>query len=81
MSVKSEIVEEESGEEDLTFPVLMKDQKETVVLFISESEGTVVRSGLSEVYGEGHTTRDWLSVHNKSCWSKFTGKIVLQNDD
>ena len=73
--MKSEVIEEEM--EDIEYPCLMV-YKNTgcVILFESEGCGVVVNPDKHLVYAIGYYSKDW----KMGCYSKFEGKVILQND-
>lgn len=61
------------------FPILMSYEDDSfVVLFSSETEGTVVWANEKEEYRAGHYSDFWDSIGSKS-WKPFTGRIILEN--
>lgn len=66
---------------NLEYPVLMKYEESTkpfVVLFTGPNCGTVIDAGSSN-YNVGYYSAGWSSVTYDSTWTKFHGKVTLEN--
>ena len=63
----------------LRYPVLMQavDNKH-IVLFSSETEGTVLHGGESHML-IGHHCEYWKPATNRDNWTPFTGTLPLRN--
>lgn len=61
------------------FPILMSYEDDSlVVLFSSETEGTVVWAEKGESYSPGYHFEDWNNINSES-WKPFMGRIILEN--
>lgn len=62
------------------FPILMSCEDDSfVVLFSSETKGTVVWAK-EETYISGHYSEEWDHIDTYSdSWKPFTGRIILEN--
>ncbi len=61
------------------FPTLMSCEDDSfVVLFSSETKGTVVWTDEKEQYRAGHYCDYWDNIDSES-WKPFAGRIILEN--
>jgi hypothetical protein len=72
MSVKVSLSVELS--EEKTFPKIMIDEHNTIVLFYDESRGTVINS--DEIYGVGYYSILWFAAAFKD----YNGEVTLKNE-
>lgn len=64
---------------DTKYPVLMSLKGEgLVVLFTSETEGTVVASPGNASHGIGFYSRTWIPCANTNAWDRFNGTVTLE---
>lgn len=63
----------------LRYPVLMQAiPNKHIVLFRSETEGTILHGGEAPMI-VGYHTDSWISATDKSFWTPFTGTLPLRN--
>lgn len=63
---------------EVNFPALMESKtSDLIVLFISETEGVVIKGGSD--YRTGHYSSDWIPCGEKTEWSEFYGVVTLSN--
>ena len=73
--MKSEVIEKEV--EDIKYPCLMVSEVTgCIVLFEEDSCGVTVNPDKHLVFPIGHYSNGWIM----RCFSKFKGKVILQND-
>lgn len=82
MNSRLNLTPKESNE--IKYPILMSlvsHYDRVIVLFISETEGTVVFDDRKEEYRLlGKTARNWISCKDNKEWKKYYGEVILSND-
>ena len=74
-------------ETTITYPCLMKfmgnykKTKGTVVLFTSESEGTVVHITPKSKFKLGFYSETWTSCKDHNLWKPFRGKLTINTEE
>ena len=63
----------------ITYPCLMQSLVGLIVLFTSETEGTVIHVGDDEYNSLGDHKGCWRIATDDTYWAPFTGTITLSN--
>ena len=68
----------ESPPREITYPCLMQSLKGMIVLFTSETEGTVIHVGEGPHF-LGYHCPEWIKANDAHIWTPFTGTLTLSN--
>lgn len=78
--MKSELKENNKQNEEIKFPVLMKNHNgEFIVLFTDLRSGTVVWVNSQNIYDIGYHSFCWSNCIDSNKWKKVDGEVTLRN--